>query len=73
MSKFTQGDIDTMILATMTFMRQVEGARAYHATLFDTDLFKEMQEQVLKVLANKPDYAYFYLTQNEREEFGGQQ
>jgi hypothetical protein len=73
MSKFTQGEMDTIILATMTFMRQIEGARAYNATCVDTDLFKEMQHQAFEVLASKPDYAYFYLTQDEREEYGGQQ
>lgn len=72
-NRFTQGDIDTMVLATMTFMRQIEGARAYNATCVDTDLFKEMQRQAFKVLASKPEYSNFYLTQDEREEYGGQQ
>ena len=74
MNKFTQGDIDIMIEALVTFMRQVEEAQEHtYGTLFDNELVEERKRHVLKVLASKPEYAYFYLTQDEREEYGGQQ
>ena len=74
MSKFTEGQIDTMIEAMVTFMRQVEEAQEHtYGTLFDNELLQERKVDVLKILAEKPDYAWFYLTEDEMEEFGGQQ
>lgn len=62
MNKFTQTEIDTMIEAMMTFMRY-DGHTALH---------QEMREVALKIMASKPEYAYFYLTQDERRDFGEQ-
>lgn len=62
MSKFTETEIDTMIEAMMVFMRY-DGHMPLH---------REKKEDVLKILASKPDYAWFYLTQDEMEEYGGQ-
>tara|TARA_R110001592_G_scaffold65146_4_gene200039 strand:- start:596 stop:784 length:189 start_codon:yes stop_codon:yes gene_type:complete len=62
MTKFTQVEIDTMIEAMMVFMR-------YDGHM---PLRREKKEDVLKILANKPDYAWFYLTDEERKEFGEQ-
>ena len=74
MNKFTQGEIDTMIEAMVTFMRQALMLNGdTYGTLFDSEEIEEKKNHVLKVLASKPEYAYFYLSQDEREEYGGQQ
>lgn len=70
MSKFTQGETDTMIEAMVSFMRELE---LHYHFLDDLDGIREKQDHVLKILASKPEYAYFYLSQDEREEYGGQQ
>ncbi len=74
MSKFTQGEIDTMIEAMVTFMRlSIEANERTYGTLFLSELVEERRANVMKILANKPEYSCFYLTEDEMKEFGGQQ
>ena len=63
MNKFTETEINTMIEVVMYFVRHGD----------DMPLHSEMTRNALKILAEKPDYAWFYLTQEEQEEYGGQQ